>query len=270
MRPVILFRSSLAEEGEVDYAKKYFDVIESRAQIRAGDLVIPRYSFLPFGDELEKDCQILKANLINTYAKHRYVADLQSWHQDLQDYTPYTWFHLIDAMTDNYNGPFILKGETNSYKNLWETHMFCKDKSSITNVYLNLQNDSLIGQQSIYIRKFEQFKTYGYNIIGQPITKEFRVFVLDGKIIAKGYYWINHPEIIEKYNPDPSEIPSEFLQKVIDIIKNEIRFVVIDVAQREDGEWRVVELNDGAQSGICGVNADELYRNLKSLLKDGK
>ena len=38
---------------------------------------------------------------------------------------------------------------------------------------------------------------------------------------------------------------------------------MIDVAEREDGVWRVVELNDGCMSGLSGCIADELYRNLR-------
>jgi hypothetical protein len=258
----ILFRASLAEEEELNIASKYFEVIQSRTQIKAGDLIIPRYSFLPFGDELEKDCELLGAKLINTYAQHRYVADLQSWYSDLSDFTARTWFDPAEAMADEYNGSYFCKGETNSRKNLWTTHAYAKTKQDLMSVYLNLQNDGLIGNQRICIRQFEQLKTYDYSITGQPITKEFRVFVLDGEIMGKGYYWTNYPEVIEQHHPNPNDIPTAWLAEVIDRVKDHIPAFVVDVAEKADGGWIVIELNDLCMSGLSGVSAEELYANM--------
>ena len=39
MKPVILLRSSLAEEGELEVAKKYFRVVNSRLDIKENELV---------------------------------------------------------------------------------------------------------------------------------------------------------------------------------------------------------------------------------------
>jgi hypothetical protein len=264
----ILFRASLAEEDELNVASKHFDVIQLRSQIKPGDLVIPRYSFLPYGDELEKDCEHLGAKLINTYAQHRYVADLGAYYSDLEDFTPKTYFTPQEAICDHtFCGEYVLKGATNSRKNLWKTHMFAPTRQDIMDVYLNLANDSLIGQQSIYVRQFEQFKTYDYALNSQPITKEFRVFVLNGKVIGKGFYWTNYPEVIEQYHPDPNDIPEAWLAEVIDRVKDRIPFFVVDVAEGIDSRWRVVECNCGTMSGLSGVDAETLYSNLARELK---
>lgn len=36
----------------------------------------------------------------------------------------------------------------------------------------------------------------------------------------------------------------------------------MDIAQKEDGGWVVVELNDGSMSGLSCIDPDELYNNL--------
>jgi hypothetical protein len=262
MKPKILMRASLSEENELEIARKYFGVYKSRAQIKPGDLILCRYSFLPFGEELEQDVKLLGGNLINSYAQHRYVADLYSWYWDLEDYTPKTWFDPAIVFAGEYDGPLFLKGETNSRKNLWHSHCLAKNKADLMRVYCNLQNDSMIGQQSIVIRQFEQFKTYTTSITGQPITKEFRFFVFKGKVMASGYYWANYPEVIEKFNPNPKDVPVDFLAAVIDRVKNKIPAFVVDIAEHIDGRFRVVELNDFCMSGLSGVDADELYQNL--------
>ena len=46
---------------------------------------------------------------------------------------------------------------------------------------------------------------------------------------------------------------------------NEAGFVV-DVAKTASGEWIVVELNDGQQSGLSCCNPIELYSNISRVL----
>ena len=263
MSTKILFRTSLAEEDELSIAKKYFDVIESRSFVRPGDNIICRYSSLPYYDELEKDVLNMGGTLINSYNEHKFIADLRNWYYLLSDFTPKTWFSLAEAINDPYEGPYVLKGATNSRKSLWLSHMFAENKEEMRKVYLRLMDDALIGDQGVYIRQFEKFKTYGTAINGMPVAKEFRLFVLDGKIIAKGYYWSNHPELIEQHRPDANEIPRSFLNEVMCRVSGSIRFWVMDVAQREDGEWKIIELNDGTMSGLSCIDHDEFYRSLK-------
>lgn len=267
MKPVILFRASLAEEGELEIARKYFRVVRSRMHIKPDELVIPRYSALPYYEELENDVEAIGAMLINSSSHHRYVANLPYWYQGLRDYTPKTFFLFAEAASYG-RFPFVLKGATNSRKNLWKTHMFAKDEKEMEKVFSNLLDDSMIGSQNIVFREYEKFISYGEGINGAPITKEFRIFMCRDKVLAKGFYWASHPEVLETNVLNPNEIPDDFINKVASIVNGNINFWVMDVAQREDGEWRVVELNDGQMSGLSCVNPDELYSNLAQALKE--
>jgi hypothetical protein len=130
--PVILFRHSLAEEGELAIAQKYFPVIEQRALVSENfDMVVPRYSALPYYQELERDIIHLGSNLINTYRQHCYVANIRNWYYDFGDITPRTWFYLDQIPNE---GPFVLKGSTNSKKHQWATHMFANNKQEAIDV----------------------------------------------------------------------------------------------------------------------------------------
>jgi hypothetical protein len=125
----------------------------------------------------------------------------------------------------------------------------------------------LIGQQHIYIRKYIPLTTYAHGLGGVPITKEFRFFVAFGKVVCSGYYWQNYADELTTV-PDPSEVPMQFLQTVIDKVKPNINFFVIDVAETQSGEWIVIELNDGCQSGLSCIDPKALYSNLKEVLND--
>ncbi len=260
--PVIYFRGSLAEQTEKDAAKEHFRVIERRSQVVSGDLVIPRYSALPFNKELCEDISHVGATSINTFRQHCYVADIRNWYYDLGDLTPRTWFAL-DQIPEE--GPFVLKGATNSKKLLWNTHMFAKNKSEAGQIHTRLSQDSTIGVQPIYIRQYVPLKTLMFGLNDLPISEEYRFFVLDGKVIASGFYWSSHAEDIA-VPVSPSNIPESFIQKVIDAVGDKIRFWVFDAALTLSGEPILIELNDGQQSGLSEIDPNIFYKNLKQAL----
>lgn len=59
-----------------------------------------------------------------------------------------------------------------------------------------------------------------------------------------------------------------FCKKVIDIIKPNINFFVMDIAQKQNGEWIVIELNDGSWSGLSCNDPNKLYENLRDVLDE--
>ena len=260
---VFLFRNSQETEEEFEILQKlYPDIVhESRMSIPPNSLVVGRFSVLPFYKELENDLLLKNAKLINTYSQHLYVADLQNWYQDLKDYTPKTWFTLAEYIADKYEGPVVLKGATNSRRELWKTHMFANNKDEARQVYFRLMDDSLIKTQNVYIRKYEPLVEYCKDVVGMPIVKEFRFFVFNQKIIAGGFYWSNYIE--EAGNPmAEAEVPTGWLSDVIDKVGDQNNFYSIDVAQKLNGEWMVVELNDGCMSGVNSIHPKNLYERI--------
>lgn len=263
MTPIIYYRQSLMEPGELNAACKKFSCVSLLTNIEESNLVISRYSVYPFPLDQEKEILNVGAVPLNSYRQHKYIADLGNYVADLGELTPQTWDNLVDLPDE---GPFVLKGETNSRKADWDRDMFAPDKKAAINIHSRLCADTLIGQQKIYIRKFVPLVTYLKGIGGIPVTKEYRFFVCMGEVISGGYYWQNYAEDLPEI-PDHNEVPQEFLQKVIDIIKPHINFFVIDVAQTQDGNWIVVELNDGSQSGLSCNDPNVLYSNLKKVLE---
>ena len=263
LHPVILFRETLSEEKEINIAKNYFDCVFNRTDIGPGQLIIPRYSALPFYKELEYDVNNLGSGLINSYKQHRYVADLMNYVEDLGDLTPKTWMRLEDIDED---GPFILKGETNSKKFLFDSHFFAQTKRDAIDVYCRLMDDGMISDQHIYIRKFIPLKNYLIGLRGLPISDEYRFFILDGKVISGGYYWSNYDEEDLGHKTDPKSVPEDFLNLAISKTCDKIRFYAMDVAQTAEGKWIVIELNDGQQSGLSCNDPDVLYKGLRATI----
>jgi hypothetical protein len=257
-----LYRGSDFEKTELEHAKQYFFCTNRRPEIQAGDLVIGRYSLLPFYSDQEADINFVGAKLINNLFQHIYIADLQNYVSDLEDLTPRTWnqLHTIPEQ-----GPFILKGETNSRKSDWKHSMYAEDKKAAIRVHSQLSNDSLIGHQKIYIRSYVPLVKYMDGVNGMPVTKEFRFFVAYDTVLCGAYYWQNYVDEISEV-PSADEVPKDFLNEVIKRVDGKSNFYVIDVAQTESGEWIVIELNDGQQSGLSCNDPATLYKNLKNVL----
>ncbi len=263
MRHVILYRGIEFEREELEAASQFFHCTNRRPDITEGDLVIGRYSLWPFYSEQAKDIEYVGAQLINNYNNHLYVADLGNYIFDLGKLTPKTWSRLEDLPEQ---GPFVLKGETNSRKSNWKRDMFAEDKAAAITVANRLSDDSLIGHQKIFIRQYLPLFKYMDGVNGMPVTKEFRFFVAYGQVISGGFYWQNYLDDIG-HEPDPSEVPQQFLQTVIDAVGHQSNFYTIDVGQIETGEWIVIELNEGQQAGLSCNDPYQMYENLSRAIK---
>jgi hypothetical protein len=104
-----------------------------------------------------------------------------------------------------------------------------------------------------------------------PITEEYRIFVCNGKVISKEFYWesyIDDVKELSKEQPNVNNIPQEFIQGIIDRVGKSINFFVVDVAKTQAGKWIIIEFNDGQMSGLSGNDPFILYENLsKAIIK---
>lgn len=294
MKPVILFRSGLAEEGEMEAAGRHFDVVTQRAAIPPDRLVIPRYASLPYHAELEADVRLVGSELINTTTQHRFVADIREWYpivrwgaayastdpeevKRLHEHTPplltpRTW--TDGGWHDLPEGQFVVKGTCNSRKHEWQTRMFAPSRAHVSKIVRSLLDDSLLADQGIVVREYVPLRTFMTGLNGLPITNEWRYFCLDGKIVDSGYYWASEPDC-EWLGVDPNvtvtgkagEAPpplaaTSLVKETLRRITGRVRFVVVDVAEKASGGWIVIELNDGAMSGLSMIPPDRFYKNL--------
>lgn len=261
-------RSSLSEENELFVSKQYFNVIEQRSLISTlpkDTIIIPRYSCLPYFKELEEDVNFFGCKLINSFRQHLYVADMKNYYEDLYEITPKTYFRLEDVPRTG--GPFIVKGATNSKKFLWNTRCFCKNINEVVETYRALSDDSLIGQQDIYIREYVPLVKLSEGLNELPISEEYRFFVAYKKVISSAFYWASHIDDLNEI-PNSNCVPKEFIQKIIDLVDDKINFYVIDIARTINNEWIVIELNDGQQSGLSLNDPHTFYKNLKDIVEE--
>ena len=148
--PVILFRAGDQEsEDEMAIASaaagltEGLRVTQSRVGLR-DKLVIGRYSVLPYYKELEADLQSQGSRLANSPRQHEYVAEFE-WYRDIEGMTPKTWFTTLSMPKGPGDGPFVVKGLTNSRKFEWDTMMYAPTYQDVLRIISLLGQDGLIG-----------------------------------------------------------------------------------------------------------------------------
>jgi hypothetical protein len=149
------------------------------------------------------------------------------------------------------SAPIVVKDYVKSRKHEWAEACFIPSASDPVSVervvrrFLELQSDDL--NEGLVFREFVEFEPLGsHPKSGMPLTKEFRLFFLDGKPIFWTPYWDD-----VKYE-DLTPPVEQFIAAAQGVRS---RFFTMDVANRRNGDWLIVELGDGQVAGLP-ENAD--------------
>ncbi|MFE7241304.1 ATP-grasp domain-containing protein [Streptomyces sp. NPDC057580] len=144
-------------------------------------------------------------------------------------------------------GPGIVKDFVKSRKHQWHEACYVPELmdrahlASVAGRFCELQGDSLAG--GLVLRAYEPFVPGG----------EARVWWVDGE-----------PVLVTAHPDTPDRLPSPALDPVRDAVKQlGCHWVTTDLALRDDGVWRVVEVGDGQVSGLpAGADAAPLFTAL--------
>lgn len=266
MNSTILFRNENNDE-ELEAAKRYFNVVSHRTAIEENSLVIGRYSFLPYFNELCEDLKNIKARPINNFEQFKYISNFD-YYYDIEKYTFKTYFNAFEIPEQKKSEKFVVKGTTNSRKHQWKTRMFAENFSEAVLIAAELMDDPLIGTQHIIFREYEELETLEVGINGLPFANEWRTFWLKDKLIDYGYYWsgLDDLEKINFYIDDFKDNGLNIARRVAHIISKKTNFFVIDMAKTKKGTWKCVELNDGNQSGLSLIDENTFYKSLSENL----
>ena len=151
----------------------------------------------------------------------------------------------IDMALRSFAGPLVVKDYVKSRKHEWHEAFFIPDAASpearrVVDNFFRRQGSDLVG--GLVLREFESFVPLAHHAVsGIPLTREHRLFFLDGEILSADDYWADGA-----YPTEPLS-----LKRFAEVGRRiDSRFFTMDVALRTDGEWRVVELGDGGVAGL--------------------
>jgi hypothetical protein len=265
MNPAILFRMHPDYAGELVECGKRFLTFTTRTELKFIDVVIGRYSVLPFYKETYVDCMAMGAKLINNPYQHQWISDFE-WYGDVASaYIPTPQTYFDEDFWRAPEGEYVVKGRTNSRKLWWNKQMFAPNKRRASEIAGDLMGDSLIGPQGVVYRKYVPLKKLGEGLNGLPFTNEWRFFYLGDNLVDYGYYWSNS-DCIEEATIDDNVV--KLVNSWAKVVSQHTNFFVLDVAQTEAGNWILIEINDAQMSGLSEIPADRFYENLRRVTDD--
>ncbi|HLG64669.1 MAG TPA: ATP-grasp domain-containing protein [Ktedonosporobacter sp.] len=213
--------------------------------------------------------------LINTPAAYKHCHYLPESYHIIEGYTPEsiwikaeTGMQMDDIMVRLRvfgNKPIIVKDFVKSRKHEWNEACYIPSASNrdaverVVTRFLLLQGEDL--NEGLVFREFSEFEPLTvHSKSGMPLTKEFRLFVLDGRIILTTEYWEDGDYGADRKVSPPLDAFRQVAQKV------QSRFFTLDVALKKDGTWSIIEPGDAQVAGLpekTDVNA--FYQALATL-----
>lgn len=204
--------------------------------------------------------------MINSPLQYRQCHHLPYWYETLKGNTPKSvWTkkaptkdEIIELLKYFNETPLIVKDYVKSRKHEWDKACFvpnAKDTTKAMDVINNFilgQGDGLVG--GIVLREFLSLKIIGnHEKSNMPIAKEVRVFCFKNKPFAYIEYWSGS----ETYNISEYE---NLIKKTNCLNSN---FYTVDLAQKTNGQWVIIEVGDAQVSGLQDYNPILFYDNLK-------
>lgn len=212
--------------------------------------------------------------LINNAEQYRYTHHLPQSMPLIKKHTPQTVWMETDGKQLSYDAimqlllPFsgqslVMKDFVKSAKHYWYQACYIPSASDATAVkntvdyFLKIRGDDLEG--GLVFREFMEFKPLADHPASRmPLIKEYRLFFLHGERIDTVRYW--DIEGYEETEAPPDDLFSDIARQV------RSNFFTMDVAQRLDGEWMIIELGDGQVAGLpATTDLDAFYRRLSSI-----
>lgn len=212
---------------------------------------------------------LLKENveLINSPAEYKHCHYLPDSYKKIVSKTPKSnWTtelnndSILKLTKEFEDSPLIVKDFVKSEKHNWEEACFIPNASdsdkvkSVVNKFIELRGGSL--NEGLVFRQFEELEYLTeHSKSGMPLTKEFRIFFANKKIVKIFDYWDEG-----EYGETKPELDS-----FIDIAQNiDSNFFTMDVAKKKNGDWIIMELGDGQVAGLpVNADKDEFYSELK-------
>lgn len=203
----------------------------------------------------ERGCRLLTGA-----AAYRTAHELPGWYGSFTGLTPHSvWCALPSAASSTDTafwsrlagslgpGAGIVKDFVKSRKHEWDEACFVPELSDgprlarVVGRFIELQGDFLAG--GVVLRAYESFVPGG----------EARVWWVDGE-----------PVRVTAHPDTPAQVPAPGLDAIGEAVRGlGCRWVTTDVALRDDGAWRVVEVGDGQVSGLpAGDDGEALFAAL--------
>lgn len=221
-------------------------------------------------EDYESDYAQLRSNgiqLIHSPREHFLCTRLPHWYPLLSDLTPRSrWYDSVptpEEIETEFGWPVFVKGErqTSGHR---KSLSIIGDRDAFQRAMHAYRQDPVLQWQGIVCRQYVPLRPVEeskHDTI--PASFEFRTFWWKGELVGCGrYWWEERPyELTAAERTAALAIASEAACRI------RVPFLVIDIAQSIEGNWIVIECNDGQESGYAGAGAIGIWQNILAIEK---
>ncbi len=212
---------------------------------------------------LHDEARSFNITLLNDPAQHRDAEEFDRTVGLLEGLTARTEVVMnvseVEGALERLPPPVFVRGAVSSAKELgWKACVADNESEAKTLVTKLLAlNDYSRGRallrEVLPLRRIDKMHE------GFPLSREYRLFVLDADVLALGPYWVSEDPFGALTERDEREI-RELAHEVAR--RTRVPWLAVDVGQLESGDWRVIETADPASSELAAVNARDLIGGL--------
>lgn len=206
--------------------------------------------------------------LINSPAQHRHGSELPHWYPLIDELTPKSaWFDEpppASAFEDTLGWPVFVKGARQTSRHDPQKSI-ARDPAQYAQLVEDYQRDEILSWQRCVVRQFVKLR-------GVPCSTaikirpsfEFRTFWWQKQFVGGGPYWSEAARYswTEREREECVVIAREAAERI------DCPFLVVDMAQTMEGEWIVIECNDGQESGYAGVSPLGMWNEVIRLARE--
>jgi len=170
---------------------------------------------------------------------------------------------IAGRVAEAFDGPVIVKDYVKSAKHRWFDACYIGDAQNDIEVkrvvknFLDTVSDGLVG--SLVFRDFVNFKRIGtHSKINLPLINEHRAFMHLGKVFYTAPYWAE--------GDYSGARPSNKLIETLAAGLHDQPLIAVDVAEKIDSDWMIVEVNPGGAAGVPeGGSVKDFYLALSQV-----
>lgn len=225
-------------------------------------MAVGRFGAVEDYDRLYDGLLELGVRLVHSPEQHALCSELPRWYPLLEGLTPESWWFDVapdaDTAGDLAGWPLFLKGSRQTSRHQAKLSII-KGPEEYREAVAAFAQDRILHWQQVVIRRFERLQPIQADM-GQhiPASFEFRSFWWKGQLVGAGPYFA----AFAKYQWSDSERDAAMELAADAARRANLPFVVVDMAQRADGRWIVIEINDAQESGYAGVPRLAMWQSI--------
>jgi hypothetical protein len=200
--------------------------------------------------------------LIHTPEEHLRASELPRWYPLIAHLKPRSlWFETrppAKVIEEHFGWPIFMKGsrQTSRHQRTLSIIASAEQFEQALNAYAA---DPILRWQGVVCRDYVPLRHIeDANPNRLPCAFEFRTFWWKCELAGCGRYWWEAKQyrMTALEERDALAVAREAAERV------DVSFLVVDVAQAQDGRWLVIECNDGQESGYAGIPAMAIWQRI--------